>query len=275
MNKYSLVFFSTLIYFFVELIGGIFYNSLALVSDASFMAINLVSQVVAMYVRRLSRRPPDKAKTFGYERARVIYGLFNGILVGFILFYVFVKAYYKIGSPEPLDVNRVCIIAIIGLVVNGFGVYNLFRESNDIGIKGPFLFILNDALGSIGVIISCVIIKLTGLYIIDAITSILIALLVVYPTYHLIRDSLHILMEGIPYGIDIDTVEKFIYKNFDHTKNVKELHIWSLVPEKRILTVKIRTDGRDYDRDKIKHFKDKIKEKFDIQDVYVEVYEED
>jgi Co/Zn/Cd efflux system component len=82
-------------------------------------------------------------------------------------------------------------------------------------------------------------------------------------------------MEGIPSGINLETVEKFIYENFDHAKKVKELHIWSLVPEKKILTVKIRTDGRDNDREKIRNFKDRIKEKFEIQDVYIEVYEED
>jgi cobalt-zinc-cadmium efflux system protein len=275
LNRFSFVFILTLVYFFVELVGGLHYNSLALVTDAAFMAINIISQLVAMYVKKLSRKPPDRLKTFGYERARVISGLFNGILIGFMVFYVLTRAYDRIIEPEHLFVNQAFVIAIIGLLVNGFGVYQLHDDSKDIGVKGAYLFILNDALGSVGLIISYILIKITGLYVFDAIASIVIALLVIYPTYFLVKDSLHILMEGIPSGIDLVTVEKFIYENFDHAKKVKELHIWSLVPEKKILTAKIRTDGRDYDRETIKTFKQRIKEKFEIQDVYLEVYEED
>lgn len=83
------------------------------------------------------------------------------------------------------------------------------------------------------------------------------------------------MMEGIPPGIDVAKVEEFIYENFDHAKKVKELHLWSLIPEKTIMAVKIRTEGRVYEREKIKTLKTILKEKFGIYDVYVEVYEED
>ena len=275
MSSSGLVFIITLFYFFIELIGGLYYNSLALVTDAAFMAINLVGQLIAIYAKRLSQRPPDKNKTFGYERAKVISGLFNGILVGFMLFYVLTDAYRRITHPEVIDSDRVLIIALVGLLVNGYGVFKLYEHSKDISVRGAFLFILNDALGSVGVIASCLVIKFTGLYVADAIASIVIGLLVAYPTYFLLKDSIHILMEGIPTGVDVEKVEKFIYENFDHAKKVKELHLWALVPEKTIMAVKIRTDGRFYDREKIKSFKTVLKEKFGIYDVYVEVYEED
>jgi cobalt-zinc-cadmium efflux system protein len=275
LNSSGPVFILTLTYFFIELIGGIYYNSLALITDAAFMAINLAGQVIAIYARRLSRRPPDKDKTFGYERAKIIFGLFNGILVGFMLFYVLTNAYSRITHPQPLDAHKVFIIAVIGLLVNGYGVFKLYEHSKDISMRGAFLSVLNDALGSVGVIISSLIVKYTGLYVVDAITSIAIGLLVAYPTYFLVRDSIHILMEGIPSGVDVERVEKFIYENFDHVKTVKELHLWALVPERTIMAVKIRTDGRDYNREKIKAFKAILKKKFGIHDVYVEVYEED
>lgn len=275
MSSSAVVFALTFVYFFIELTGGLYYNSLALVTDAAFMAINLVGQLIAIYAKTLSRKPPDKNQTFGYERAKVISGLFNGILIGFMLFYVLSRAYGRITHPEPLDADKVFTIALIGLFVNGYGVYKLFDHSKDINIRGAFLFILNDALSSVGVIISSVIIKFTGLYVADAITSIVIGLLVAYPTYFLLKDSIHILMEGIPQGIDVEKVEEFIYENFDHAKKVKELHLWSLVPEKTIMAVKIRTEGRVYDREKIKTLKTILKDKFSIYDVYVEVYEED
>jgi cobalt-zinc-cadmium efflux system protein len=270
-----LVFILTLVYFFVELLGGLYYNSLALVTDAGFMAIDLAGQLSAIYAGRLSRKPPDKYKTFGYERAKVLSGLINGILVVVMMVYVLTDAYRRISKPEVLDINRVFIIAVIGLFVNGYSVFQLYKHSHDISVRGSFLFLLNDTLGSVGVIISTLLIKLTGLYVIDAVTSIFIGLFVAYPTYFLVRDSLNILMEANPAGLDIKKVEGFIYENFDHAKHVKDLHIWALVPEKVIMAVRVRTEGKFYDREKIKSLKKLLQEKFRFYDVFVEVYEED
>jgi len=99
----------TVIYFFIELIGGLYYKSLALVTDASFMAINITGQLIALYAGRLAQRLPDKNKTFGYERAKVLSGLFNGMLVGFVLFYVLIDSYNRIMNPQPLDADKVFI----------------------------------------------------------------------------------------------------------------------------------------------------------------------
>ena len=159
--------------------------------------------------------------------------------------------------------------------MNGFGLFKLYKHSADINIKGSFLLILNDALGSVGVIVSSLIIKFTGLYVVDAITSIFIGLLVAYPTYILLKHSIGILMEGAPAGIDIETVRKFIYESFDYIKKVKDLHIWVLTPEKIIMAARIRTDGMVYSREKIKALKNRLEKKFGFHDVYVEIYEEE
>ena len=275
VSTQRLVFILTLVYFFVELIGGLYYNSLALVTDAGFMAIDLAGQLSAIYAGRLSRRPPDKYKTFGYERAKVLSGFVNGILVVFMMLYVVTDAYRRISKPEVLDVNKVFIIAVIGLFVNGYSVFQLYKHSHDIAVRGSYLFLLNDTLGSVGVIVSSMLIKFTGLYVIDAVTSIFIALFVAYPTYFLVRDSINILMEANPEGIDTKKVERFIYENFDHAKHVKDMHIWALVPEKMIMTVRVRTEGKFYDREKIKSLKKLLREQFRFYDVFVEVYEED
>jgi len=148
----TLVLVVTIAYFFVELFGGLYYHSIALVTDASFMAVNISGQVIALWVTRIVRRRPDKVNTFGYERAKVLSGLFNGILVGFILFYVFTEAFQKIMNPQPIEADKVLIIAVIGLFANVFGLIQLYRYSKDINIKGALLLILNDALGSVGVI---------------------------------------------------------------------------------------------------------------------------
>lgn len=274
MNRDTLgmVFFATLAYFFVELAGGLYFNSLALVTDAAFMAVNLSGQALAIYTKRLGERPPDERNTFGYERAKVLSGLFSGIGVGLVLFYVFIDAYSRIRHPEPLDADYVFVIAVIGLLVNVFGVLML-RHSDEINIRGAFLLVLNDMLGSVGVIASTLIIRFTGLYVVDAVTSVIMGLFVVYPTWCLVRGSINILMEGIPAGIDVQEVEAFIRRSLEHTTQVKGLYVWALVPEKVLMAVKIRTNGNIYRRNTIKGLKRTLKERFGFYDVFIEVYE--
>jgi cobalt-zinc-cadmium efflux system protein len=177
------VFTLTVGYFFVELAGGVHFNSLALVTDAAFMAVNVMGQLIAILAARLSARQPDARHPFGYERAKVLSGLVNGLLVGFVVFYVFVEAYDKIKHPEPIEAGKVLVIALLGLAVNGFGLVKLGDEVSDINIKRAYVHVLTDALGSVGVVVSCTVIYFTGFYIVDAMTGMMISLLVAYPTF--------------------------------------------------------------------------------------------
>jgi cobalt-zinc-cadmium efflux system protein len=273
-NQQKTVLLLTIAYFFVELFGGLYYRSLALVTDASFMAINITGQFVAFYVAQLSKRLPNKTNTFGYERAKVISGLFNGILVGFLLFYVFADAYSKIMHPQSIEADKVLFIAVIGLAVNAYGFIMFYRHSADINLKGALLLIANDALGSVGVITSSIIIKFTGLYFLDPLAAVIIGLLVAYPTYFLVKESVHILMEGNPAKIDPAEIEKFIHANFPDISSVKDLHIWGLSPEKIILLVRIRTNGTTYNRAGVKQMKQSLRKEYGFSDIYLELYEQ-
>jgi len=272
-DNLGIVFVVTLIYFFVELCGGLYFNSLALVTDASFMAINIAGQLLAIYTSKLGRRPPDRLKTFGYERAKVLSGLFNGIAVGFVLFYVLVDAVKRIVAPQPLDAGKVFFIAVIGLLVNAFGVLMLYRQSKEINIKGAFLLIVNDLLGSVGVITASLIIQFTGYYAADAFASIVMGLFILYPTISLVKGSINILMEGIPTGIDVESVENCISEKLNNAVKIKDLHVWALVPQKVLMAVKIRTDGETYSRNAIRELKNLLKERFGFHDIYIEIYE--
>ncbi|NTW59734.1 MAG: cation transporter [Nitrospirae bacterium] len=269
----TLVLVVTIAYFFVELIGGLYYHSIALVTDASFMAVNISGQIIALWVTRIVRRQPDKVNTFGYERAKVLSGLFNGILVGFILFYVFTEAFQKLLHPQPIEADKVLIIAIIGLFANAFGLIQLYRYSKDVNIKGALLLILNDTLGSVGVIGSAIIIWYTHLYFVDPLAGILIGCLAAYPTYFLIRDSVKILMEGNTAHIDADDVSGFLHQSFPEIHHVKDVHIWGLSPEKVILVARIRTHGSGHGREAMKLMKRMLRKQFGFYDVYIEGYE--
>lgn len=276
MRAHSLnfVIIITLLYFVVELAGGIYYNSLALLTDAAFMAVNVAGQFIALYAIGLSEKPPNKRYTFGHERAKVISGLANGILTGFVLFYVFVEAYAKIRHPEPVVADRVLIIGALGLVVNAIGLLRLYKDSHDINIRGAYLHVLTDALGSVGVVISSTVIYFTDIYIVDPIMGIAIGLLVAYPAYGLMGQSLSILMEGNPTGISPKKVKKFIKRHYPFVMRVKDLHLWALSPTKAILLARIRTDGSRCGREEIKIMKTNLMSQFALYDIYLEVYED-
>jgi cobalt-zinc-cadmium efflux system protein len=194
--------------------------------------------------------------------------------VGFLLFYVFIDAYHKIRYPQPLEADKILLIAVVGMAVNAYGFITFYKHAADMNLKGAFLLIANDALGSVGVITSSLIIKFTHLYFIDAFTGVIIGLLIAYPTYFLLKDSVQILMEGNPANIDPDEVRKFIYTNFNDISSVKDMHIWGLSPEKIILAVRIRTNGTTYHRDGMKIMKKNLQEKYGFSDVYLELYEQ-
>lgn len=269
----KLVLTLTTAYFFMELFGGLYYHSIALTTDASFMAINITGQLIALYVERLVKRLPDRSKTFGYERAKVLSGLFNGVLVGFIIFYVFLEAYDRIKHPQPLQADMILLIAVVGLSVNAFGLIILYKYSQNINVKGAFLLIWNDTLGSVGVILSAVAIKLFKFYPADPIAGILVGLLATYPTYFLLKDSIQILMEGSFGGIDIDDIQNYIYENFDEVAHVKDIRVWALSPELIMLALRVRTNGAIDFRQGLKGMKRHLKQEFGFADIYIEGYE--
>lgn len=258
-------------YFFIELAGGLYYHSLALVTDASFMAINITGQALAYYVWKLAQRLPDERNTFGYERAKVLSGLFNGMLVGFLFFYVLIDAYRKITNPLPLEVEKILSIALLGLMVNAFGLIALYRYSKD--MKGALVLILNDTLGSAGVVASSIIIRYSHLYFVDPLTGVLMGLFVIYPTYALIKDSIRILMEGNPGVVGTDEVRDFIQGHFHSVKSIKDIHIWGLSAEKIMLAARIRTEGTVHQRETVKGIKRLLRDKFGFHDMYLELYE--
>jgi cobalt-zinc-cadmium efflux system protein len=260
-------------YFFIEIIGGLHYNSLSLVTDAAFMAINIAGQLLAIYVQYISKKKPDEDNPFGYERAKVLSGLINGMLVGFVLFYVLVETYHRLMNPVPIGTNMVLLIAVVGFAVNGYGVLRLRNQTSDLNIKGAYIHLLTDLLGSVGVVISMILVGMTGIMQIDAVAGLLIGLLSAYPTYFLIRDSIHILMEGAPIEIKKPDVEEYIGHHFFGIRDIKGLRMWCITPDKPLMAVRVRTDGHVYNRESIKSLKRGLKTKFGFVDVYIEVYE--
>ena len=231
-NKYNkslkIVFSITLVYFIVEVIVGFMSNSLALLSDAAHVLTDVAGQVLALFAIWMASKPRNSKKTYGYLRTEIFSALINAIVLIFISGYILYEAWQRFQDPPKVAGFSMLIVASIGLIINLISMKILKSGSEEsINIKGAFLEVVADMLSSIAVIIAGIIILSTGWLLIDPIISALIGLFILPRTFGLLKESVDILLEGVPKDVNYDTVEKYISKN-PGVDSIHDLHIWSL-----------------------------------------------
>lgn len=211
-----------------EVVGGFLSNSLALMADAGHMFTDMTALILSFIGLKLSQKKASSAKSFGYSRYEIIIGLINGLFLWSIALFIGYEAVGRIFSPEPIDAWLMMIIAVIGLVMNLLIVYLLVQHSKDnLNIRAAFLHVVGDTLGSVGAIVSGILILITGWYLFDPLVSIFIAFLIIYNSRKLISDSIHILLEGTPKNVDPNEVIKSL-STINGVRNIHDLHIWSI-----------------------------------------------
>ncbi len=222
----------TVSFFFIELIGGILTNSLVLLADAWHMLNDCFALVFALAAALITQRPLDERKTFGYHRAEILAAFLNGILLWVVMGFIFYEAIQRIQHPAVVDTLDMLVIAISGFVANGLSAFVLSKSrSESLNIRGAFLHVLADLLGSIVAILAGLIMFLTGFYQIDPLTSMIVGALILFSSWKLVRESLNVLLEGVPYSIDLNQVEQKI-KSLKGVKEVHDLHVWCITPVK-------------------------------------------
>ena len=231
-NKHNkslkIVFSITLVYFIVEVIVGFMSNSLALLSDAAHMLTDVAGQVLALFAIWMASKPRNSKKTYGYLRTEIFSALINAIVLIFISGYILYEAWQRFQDPPKVAGFSMLIVASIGLIINLISMKILKSGSEEsINIKGAFLEVVADMLSSIAVIIAGIIILSTGWLLIDPIISALIGLFSLPRTFGLLKESVDILLEGVPKDVNYDAVEKYISKN-PGVDSIHDLHIWSL-----------------------------------------------
>jgi cobalt-zinc-cadmium efflux system protein len=215
-------------FFVIELIGGILTNSLALQTDAFHMLTDVSALSYALIAAWLALRPVSLRKTYGYYRVEILSAFLNGILLWAVVIFIIYEAIQRIQEPPTVASFNMTIIAFLGLVANGMVALTLSRSRNDnMNIRGAFLHVLADILGSVGAISAGLIMFFTGWYQADPIFSIMIGGLVFYSSGTIVRDSMNVLLEGVPSHIDVTTVERRIVQT-KGVKNVHDLHVWSI-----------------------------------------------
>lgn len=219
-----------------EVVGGLVYGSIALLADAAHMASDVVGLVVALVAERLSRRPATTRHSYGWRRAEVLGALANAatllVVVGWIVF----EAIRRLGSPESVEGGPVLVIATLGLAVNAGSAVVLARVAGrNLNMRGAFLHMAADAAGSVGVIAAALIILTTGAEWADPAVSLLIAGLILWSTWKLLRSVVLVLLEATPAGLDPEAVARMLDAD-DAVDSVHHLHLWSVASDETALS---------------------------------------
>lgn len=242
ISKLFFVIVFNLIITLAELIGGLISGSLSLLSDALHNLSDTAAILLSYVSMRIASRPISKERTYGYSRANILSAFVNAsILIG-ISGYLFVEAFKKFINPRPIEGNIVIVVAVIGLLGNLLSVLLLRKGSkNNINMRSSYLHLLSDTFSSVAVIISGILIKYTNIFWIDPILTVFINILIIKSSYAVLKESIQILMESAPEGLDIEEVIKEL-KEIEGIKAISHIHIWRLDEDNINLEAHIQTD---------------------------------
>ena len=255
-----------------EVVVGILSNSLALISDAAHMFTDTVALAIALVAIRVGKRPADKKRTFGYYRFEILAAAFNAILLFGVALYILFEAWQRFSNPPAIESTAMLIVASLGLVINLISMRLLAGgKDQSLNIKGAYLEVWSDMLGSAGVIVGAIVIKMTGWTWVDSLVAVGIGLWVLPRTWQLLRVSLNILLEGVPEGVGMQEIEAAVRK-VPGVASVHDLHVWALTSNKLSLTVHVVTAApAEQIFDLLATIRALLAEKFDVSHTTVQI----
>ncbi len=225
-----------------ELIGGFAANSLALLSDAGHVFTDMVSLTLSWYAVQQAQRPASHRMTFGYHRIGVLIAIVNALLIFGIAVFIFFEAYQRFSEPPEVNSGLMTLVATIGLTANLFMAFWLRGErKGNLNVRSAFWHVLGDALASVGVIVSGLIIMLSDLAVVDVVVSVLIGLIILVAAWQIFREGLHVLLEATPKEIDIHKLETSL-KGIKGVKGIHDVHVWSISPEIHAMSCHVLID---------------------------------
>ena len=225
-------------YMAIEVVGGLITNSLALLADAGHMLSDAVSLFIALMAFRFSNKVADYGKTYGYKRFEILAAVINGATLILISVYIFYEAVKRFQHPPEIASSGMLVIAFIGLLVNVLVAWIMMRGADvkeNLNMRGAYLHVISDMLGSVGAIIAALLILFFGWTWADSLASVIVAILVLRSGYLVTKSSVHVLMEGTPKNVEIEKVTEKILQTTG-IQNIHDLHIWSITSGLNALT---------------------------------------
>ncbi|ROL80019.1 cation transporter [Pseudomonas protegens] len=255
-----------------EVIGAFVTGSLALLSDAAHMMTDALALAISLVAIQVAKRPADRKRTFGYARFEILAAAFNALLLFVVAFYILFEAWQRLQAPAQIQSIGMLVIAILGLIVNLISMRLLASASSEsLNVKGAYLEVWSDMLGSLGVIIAALVILFTGWGWVDSVVAAAIGFWVLPRTWTLLKESMNVLLQGVPDGIDIEQVEQGI-REVPGVSDVHDLHIWALTSGKNVLSAHLvaQLQGRD-EQEVLARVTELLQERFEIAHVTLQV----
>lgn len=225
-----------------EVIGGIWSNSLALMSDAGHVFLDLFALILSLAAIKLAAQPPGERHSYGLHRAEVLASLINGLTVFLMAIGILYEGSKRLFAPEEVQTIPMLVIAVLGLVANLLAARGLHGHSHDdLNVRSAFLHVLGDAAASVGVIAGAVLMRYTGWYQADPLISIAIGLLILTGAWRVLREAVHILMEGVPRGMSVDQVAADM-REIEGVLDVHHLNIWAVCSHIFALSAHVEID---------------------------------
>jgi cobalt-zinc-cadmium efflux system protein len=232
----------TLVFVVVEILAGIFANSLALLTDAAHNLTDVLALALAWWALWITTKPANSSKTYGYHRAGILVALVNSTTLALIALGIFYEAWKRFVSPPEVQADILIGIGAAAVVVNLVTALLVRRGSeHDLNLRSAFLHLMGDVLSTLGAVIAGIIIRFTGWNWLDALVSVLIGFLILWNAWGILRESLEILMESTPADIDMEALRRDILA-VEGVGGVHDLHVWSITRSLRTLSAHLITD---------------------------------
>jgi cobalt-zinc-cadmium efflux system protein len=270
-RRLTLVLLLTAIYMVLEVVGGWWTGSLALLADAGHMFTDTAALILALTAVWISSRPATSKKTFGYYRLEIIAALVNGVALVVIALLIFYGAYERWWAPPFVRSGPMIIVATGGLVVNLLSAWILHaREEIDLNLRGAWLHVMGDALGSVAAILAGACMMFFGWYAADPLFSALISVLIIWGSIRLIRDSTNVLLEGTPAHINLAAVEDAILKT-SGVNDVHDLHVWTITSGREALSAHVIHAESISQPDLLKELRIKLHDRFGVDHLTIQM----
>ena len=262
-------------YMVAEVIGGLATNSLALLADAGHMLSDVGALGFSLFALWMAERPATTQRTFGYHRTEILAALANGATLVAISLYIFVEAFRRFGEPPEVQGALMMGIAAGGLAVNlaGLRILNAGRAEN-LNVHGAWLHVLTDALGSVGAIVAGGLIWGFGWEWADPLASVIIAILVLYSSWGLLKQAVGVLMESAPGHIDVDEVRRTLLE-VEGATDVHDLHVWTITSGIDSLSAHVAVEDGRPRRELLRHMRELLHDRFGIEHITIQLEPED
>ncbi len=270
-KRLAIVFGLVVAYMLAEVVAGFLANSLALLADAGHMLSDAASLGLSLFAMWMAGRPASPQHTYGYYRTEILAALVNGVTLVAIALFIFAEAYQRIGRVAEVDGTLMLVVATGGLFINLASLRLLHAgKSENLNVRGAWLHVLSDALGSIGAIAAGVLIWAFGWHWADPVASVLIGLLVLISSVGLLRETVRVLMEGAPGHIDVDEVYHAV-SDIHGVVSVHDLHIWTITSGLVALSIHVVIEDVDSSTRLLKTIQDVLYRRFGIGHTTVQV----